>query len=66
MTTTAPETYWSQDIYTPKGVRKFTPWFSDFRELAEYIEQTGGTINATYKRCGGEMWEIVAGEELRV
>lgn len=54
----------SQTFTDPNGRQKQTPWFADQEALVDYIGSTGGTINATYQRQGGEMWEVVAGEKL--
>lgn len=59
-----PKTLYSFRIMTQKGGEKLTPWFDDFTDLVEYIEETGGEYVNKYARKGGDMYEIVAGEEM--
>ena len=61
-----PRTLYSFRIMTKSGGEKLTPWFDDLTDLVEYIEKTGGEYVNKYVREGGDIYEIVAGEKMKL
>lgn len=61
-----PKTLRSFRIVTDKGIEKLTPWFEDDIDLAEYIEHHGGATTQMFERTGGDMYEVVAGERMKL
>lgn len=49
-----------------EGFEKITPWFQETVDLVDYLAERGGTITGTFIREGGDMYEAVAGERMKL
>lgn len=60
------KTMTSQKYTDSEGFEKITPWFQDTVDLVDYLAERGGTITGTFVREGGDMYEMVAGERVKI
>ena len=49
-----------------EGFEKITPWFRDTVDLVDHLAERGGTITGTFVREDGNMYEMVAGERMKI